>query len=120
MQYRAELAVGRALRAVRASPFIQREMLFVSTKAGFMQDHLLKGLKSAGKLQDTDVAAGSHCIAPACLQASLTNSLTSLSLQTVRVRALLQLRSAQQRGHEVSDCITGACSWLCKEARRLA
>ena len=84
LQCRAELAVGRALRAVRASPFIERHMLFVSTKAGFVPEHLLKGLLSAGKIQESDVAAGGHCIHPACLRASLTQSLTSLSLGTVR------------------------------------
>ncbi|KAK9862643.1 hypothetical protein WJX84_010934 [Apatococcus fuscideae] len=90
---RAELAVGRALRAVRASPFIEREMLFVSTKAGFVAEHLLKGLRSAGTIQDSDMAAGSHCIAPACLRASLTQSLTSLNLQTVD---LLYLHNAAE------------------------
>ena len=89
MQCRAELAVGRALRAVRASPFIERNMLFVSTKAGFMPSHLLTGLQAAGSLKESDVAAGSHCISPACLQASLTQSLTSLSLQTVCLGVIL-------------------------------
>ena len=84
---RAEAAIGEAVQALRSGPgisTIQRSMLFISTKAGFMDRELLA---AAGMAEGTpDVADGMHCVHPRCLGASLGRSLRSLKLATVRWR----------------------------------
>lgn len=57
-------------------------MLFVSTKAGYVDAELLR---AAGLAEGShDVADGPHCVHPRCLGASLGRSLRSLKLATVR------------------------------------
>ena len=80
---RAEKAVGRALQTLIKMPGFSRDMLFVSTKAGFTDVQLLQRLLISEKVEAAEVQGGIHCIAPACLQASLDQSLASLGLQTV-------------------------------------
>lgn len=98
---RAEAAIGEAIQALRSGlgiSTIQRSMLFVSTKAGFIDAELLAAAgKDAGS---PDVADGSHCVHPACLQASLQRSLRQLKLSTVRFL----------RAPATASC---ASCWLC-------
>ena len=59
-------------------------MIFVSTKAGYVDAELLR---AAGQAEGApDVADGPHCVHPRCLGASLGRSLRSLKLATVRRR----------------------------------
>ena len=85
---RAEGAIGEAVQALRSGPgitTIQRSMLFVSTKAGYMDRELLS---AAGLAEGSpDVADGPHCVHPRCLGASLGRSLRSLKLTAVRLLA---------------------------------
>lgn len=78
--------MGRALTALLQHPGLKREMLFVSTKAGFLVSEALQKLVSKGRISQKDITAGSHCIAPACLEISLHRSLKALHLQTVSHR----------------------------------
>ena len=78
-----EESVGRALQALRTVPGLTREMLFISTKAGFMNETLLPDLLHKGRIKQTDVLSGSHCIHPACLEASLERSLKAMNIGTV-------------------------------------
>ncbi|PSC72677.1 Aldo keto reductase [Micractinium conductrix] len=80
---RAEVAVGRALQSLRALGAAQRDELFISTKAGYPPEGLLARLLEEGTITQDDVAGGSHCMAPAFLNASLHRSLDSLGLATV-------------------------------------
>ena len=75
--------MGRALQALRSVPGLTREMLFISTKSGFMNDTLLPALLHMGRIKPTDVLSGSHCIHPACLEASLERSLKAMNIGTV-------------------------------------
>jgi len=81
---------------------IQRAMLFVSTKAGYVDAELLA---AAGKAAaPPDVADGPHCIAPACLQASLERSLRLLRLATVRRRGSRACCKGVPRGMQRRRC----------------
>ncbi len=81
---------------------IQRAMLFVSTKAGYVDAELLA---AAGKAAaPPDVADGPHCIAPACLQASLERSLRLLRLATVRRRGSRACCEGVPRGMQRRRC----------------
>ncbi|GAB4820952.1 hypothetical protein N2152v2_007998 [Parachlorella kessleri] len=104
---RAEQSVGQALLTLRMTGAAQREMLFVSTKAGYaagkapqgdlllepamaaqhgtmplLANDILGSLQAAGKIVASDVVSG-HCMHPACLEASLERSLESLGLEAV-------------------------------------
>ena len=78
---------GRSLRFD-----LTRDMLFVSTKAGFMDTGLLHELLSSNTISKRDVVHG-HCMHPACLEASLNLSLQRLNLETVD---LLYLHNAAE------------------------
>jgi aryl-alcohol dehydrogenase-like predicted oxidoreductase len=58
-------------------------MVFVSTKAGFVDDATAKKLLEQGAVRKADVAGG-HCLHPACLKASVATSLERLQLHTVQ------------------------------------
>ncbi|KAL6755522.1 hypothetical protein V8C86DRAFT_2676453 [Haematococcus lacustris] len=62
---------------------LTRDMLFISTKAGFTTPGLVERLVREGRLGQRDVVSGQHCLHPAYLEASLELSLTRLHLQTV-------------------------------------
>eukprot|EP00798_Chlamydomonas_sp_ICE-L_P031592 gene31592-6786_t len=64
-------------------PDITRDMLFISTKAGFVQPDMVKALIKEGKILPGDVAGGKHCIHPSCLEASLKQSLSRMHLEKV-------------------------------------
>lgn len=80
---RGEKAVGHALTALRHKLGLTREMLFISTKAGFLQDDVKHQLIKQKKITEQDIVGGSSCLKPACLEASLQQSLNSLALDTV-------------------------------------
>lgn len=105
----AEEAVGAALSALLAGssvdqfaadpagntkkPDITRDMLFISTKAGFVTKALAADLMSSGKLMLADIVADVHCMHPAYLTASLDLSLKHMKLETVD---LLYLHNAAE------------------------
>ena len=81
---RGEVAVGRALHALRTTSGIERDQLFISTKAGFAGGtEGWSPLLASGAISGGDVTAGVHCMHPACLRASLEESLLRLSISTV-------------------------------------
>lgn len=88
-------AVGEALRALRAGGAVEREQLFVSTKAGFPRAGLLERVLQGGGITAADVAGGSHCMHPAYLQASLDGSLGEPTTRSAS--ALTRLLSQQRR-----------------------
>ena len=69
--------MGRSLRFD-----LTRDMLFISTKGGFMDQPLLDKLLASEKISKKDVIHG-HCIHPLCLEASLALSLERLNLESV-------------------------------------
>lgn len=103
---RAEVSVGHALDALlagaAASDFLQkggaydgditRDMLFISTKAGFVDQPLVDRLIEAQSMTQQDVVSG-HCMAPAYIKASLEQSLERMNLETVD---LLYLHNAAE------------------------
>ena len=64
-------------------PEIRRDMLFFSTKAGFVAAKHLQSLRAAGRIQEGDVLGGVSCIHPACLEVSLADNLRAMNLDTV-------------------------------------
>lgn len=58
-------------------------MIFVSTKAGFVETDTLQQLLLKDHIFEDEVKGGVNCIAPACLKASLEQSLEALNLETV-------------------------------------
>lgn len=85
-----QVAVGRALSVLRGVSAISgiagmtgREMIFLSTKAGFVAAAQAKALLQNAAISDADLVQGIHCIHPACLEASLVRSLTNMHVETV-------------------------------------
>lgn len=88
-----QVAVGQALtvlREVRAitgiSGMTGREMVFISTKAGYVSPELTQALLERRQIGDSDVVGGMHCMHSACLAASLARSLRVMNLDTVRLQ----------------------------------
>jgi hypothetical protein len=80
---RAEVAVGRALRALRLTGGGSRDQLFISTKAGYAPNkEILREMIDDGVINAQDVS-GSACMHPHWLERSLERSLAVLQLQTV-------------------------------------
>ncbi|CAL8464817.1 g4352 [Coccomyxa elongata] len=86
---RAERSVGAALNALFSGNVgITRDMLLISTKAGYIADDIadnlmIKGSKNGGIV--TDYIVGGNCIHPNCLDASLKRSLSALNLAMVDI-----------------------------------
>ncbi|DBB01812.1 TPA: hypothetical protein ACH3X1_000424 [Trebouxia sp. C0004] len=78
-----ERAIGYALTGLHEQLGLTREMLFISTKAGFLQDEVKHQLLKGRDIAEGDIIGGSSCLHPACLQASLRQSLESLQVNTV-------------------------------------
>lgn len=77
---RGEEAVGRALAKLR------RDEVLVATKAGFVSTpELFRAAKELGARPEDFDKSGRHCIAPACLKASLDLSLRRLGVRCVDV-----------------------------------
>lgn len=100
----AELSVGEALNALLAGSIrsefkdtpeldITRDMLFISTKAGFVTDSVAQELLAKRALTSADIVQRQHCIHPAYLNASLALSLQRMNLATVD---LLYLHNAAE------------------------
>lgn len=64
---------------------ITRDMLFVSTKAGYIESRLTAPLIKASSILPADVVEGRHCLHPRCLEASLKRSRERLGLETIDV-----------------------------------
>ncbi|GIL80448.1 hypothetical protein Vretimale_16092 [Volvox reticuliferus] len=92
---RAETSIGAALASLLAgtvtgdflqeseySQDITRSMLFISTKAGFTDESLVRKLVQARKLGPSDVSGG-HTLDPEYIIASVEASLERLNLKTV-------------------------------------
>lgn len=80
---RAEVAVGRALRALRLTGGGSRDQLFISTKAGYAPNReILREMIDEGAINAQDVS-GSACMHPHWLERSLERSLEVLQVQTV-------------------------------------
>lgn len=90
---RSERAVRLALRKLFGAGTVNREDVFVSTKAGFIPGDSQKRLspqKTVASWATTtkdfpsdEVVEGKHCIAPACLNSSLHASRNNLGLYTI-------------------------------------
>ena len=80
---RGQIAVGAAVQAVMQVKRISRQMLFFSTKAGFVDATILQELLSRKAIGTTDIMGTVNCIHPACLEESLAVSLRSMRLETV-------------------------------------
>ncbi|KAK9917236.1 hypothetical protein WJX75_002180 [Coccomyxa subellipsoidea] len=99
---RAERSVGAALNALFSGKVgITRNMILVSTKAGYIEDDiadnlLIKGSKNGG-ISTKDIVSGS-CIHPNCLAASLKRSLSSLNLATVDILYLHNVAESSMDG----------------------
>eukprot|EP00877_Chromochloris_zofingiensis_P007465 jgi/Chrzof1/2972/Cz12g06160.t1 len=100
---RAESTVGKALSlllaGIHASDFakgradVTRDALFISTKAGYLSPTLQQTLLTKGLISHGDVVGGGHCMAPACLRASVEESLEKMNIETVD---LLYLHNAAE------------------------
>eukprot|EP01023_Acetabularia_acetabulum_P009371 TRINITY_DN14197_c0_g1_i1.p1 TRINITY_DN14197_c0_g1~~TRINITY_DN14197_c0_g1_i1.p1 ORF type:complete len:369 (-),score=55.37 TRINITY_DN14197_c0_g1_i1:334-1440(-) len=93
---RAEKSVGDALYSLfndNSKYGFKREMLFISTKAGFISNDIAGKLVKEGKIGETDIVSGLNCIHPACIIASLDHSLISMHIKTVD---LLYLHNAAE------------------------
>jgi aryl-alcohol dehydrogenase-like predicted oxidoreductase len=86
---RSEQAVGAALREAA----VDRESVVVATKAGFLPfdgerpadpaAYVREQFVEPGLVEVSDLARGSHCIAPGYVEASLDRSLENLGLDSV-------------------------------------
>ena len=79
--------VGHALGVVRSYLGLTREMLFLSTKAGFLSQADADSLLQSRAIDAGDLVQGSHCLHPACLDFSLKRSLARMNVGTVRLRS---------------------------------
>ncbi|GIL80451.1 hypothetical protein Vretifemale_9662 [Volvox reticuliferus] len=104
---RAETSIGAALASLLAgtvtgdflqeseySQDITRSMLFISTKAGFTDESLVRKLVQARKLGPSDVSGG-HTLDPEYIIASVEASLERLNLKTVRILGMYGLCRAR-------------------------
>jgi aryl-alcohol dehydrogenase-like predicted oxidoreductase len=92
---RAERAVGRALQTLQEMGEIYRSEVLVASGGGFVPFDDLPAASPAhylrqtsvgrGLCRDDELVAGCHCLSPGWLQASLTQSLDNLRLQTLDV-----------------------------------
>ena len=90
---RSERAVRLALRKLFGSGTVNREDVFISTKAGFIPGDSQKRLSpqktvaswatTTADFPSDEVVEGKHCIAPACLNSSILASRTNLGLYTI-------------------------------------
>eukprot|EP00879_Flechtneria_rotunda_P016525 GHRR01017294.1.p1 GENE.GHRR01017294.1~~GHRR01017294.1.p1 ORF type:complete len:503 (+),score=147.23 GHRR01017294.1:667-2175(+) len=90
---RAESAVGHALSLLlagnEASQFppgraeVTRDMLFISSKAGFLNTALKQELLDLKVATNADIVGGIHCLTRACVRASVTASLAKMRIATL-------------------------------------
>ena len=76
--------MGHALGVVRSYLGLTREMLFLSTKAGFLSQADADSLLQSRAIDAGDLVQGMHCLHPACLDFSLKRSLARMNVGTVR------------------------------------
>ena len=78
--------VGHALGLLRGYSGLTREMVFLSTKAGFLSQADVDGLLQSRAMDAGDLVQGTHCLHPACLDFSLKRSLARMNVGTVGLR----------------------------------
>ncbi|KAJ8614597.1 hypothetical protein CTAYLR_004943 [Chrysophaeum taylorii] len=81
---RGERAVGAALRELFAEG-VSRDELVIATKAGFVVGDVAREARRYGATSADFDASGRHCVAPACIKASLDVSLERLGVSTVDI-----------------------------------
>lgn len=90
---------------------VDRDMLFFSTKAGFLDSAALNKLLSRSVISQSDVVGGANCIHAACLEASLQTSLHDMHLEMVRQPAHLMACLAAATVSLEVPCNINACQW---------
>ncbi len=88
---RSERNIGEALKQL--SPELQRDEIFVATKAGYLsfdgnmpadpRGYFMREYIEPGILDPTQLAGGMHCIAPAYLENQIDRSRQNLGLETL-------------------------------------
>ncbi|MEW5301279.1 MAG: hypothetical protein WDW36_004147 [Sanguina aurantia] len=105
---RAEITVGLALdsllagstastfpgRTVAYESDVTRDMLFLSSKAGYATEEMTDELLASRRIVKKDVVDG-HCIHPECLKESLASSLQSMKLERLDLLYLHNSAEAQ-------------------------
>ena len=86
-------SVGQAFSVLRNIPGLSRDMLFVTTKAGFVDKATADALLQSRAVDAGDLVQGVHCLHPACLEASLKRSLARMHLVSVRCCCLPRIFS---------------------------
>jgi aryl-alcohol dehydrogenase-like predicted oxidoreductase len=90
---RSERNIGAAIRQLISSGEIQRDEVFVCTKAGYLsfdgdmprdpRAYIMQEYVESGVLDPAQVASGMHCMAPKFLQNQIERSRRNLGLNTI-------------------------------------
>ena len=90
---RSERVIGTTLESLIADHLITRDELIICTKGGYLpfdgqvpadpNRYVIDTLITPGIVGYEDIVAGCHCLTPTYLDASLTQSLANLRLQTI-------------------------------------
>ncbi|KAA6425596.1 MAG: hypothetical protein FRX49_04493 [Trebouxia sp. A1-2] len=108
---RGERAIGYALTALHEQLGLTREMLFISTKAGFLQDEVKHQLLKSRDIAEGDMIGGSSCLHPACLQASLMQSLQSLRVDLLYLHNPAEMQLGPLGSQAFMQCLGKAFTW---------
>ena len=102
--------MGHALGLLRGYSGLTREMVFLSTKAGFLSKADVDGLLQSRAMDAGDLVQGMHCLHPACLDFSLKRSLARMNVGTVRLRPVCGLMACRAAVTGRDGCwFTKAC-----------
>ena len=92
---RSERSIGAALRHLTADEGFQRDEIIVCTKGGYLpfdnepprdvRAYVEETFVRAGIIDFSDIAAGSHCMAPSYLQHQVAQSLGNMGIETIDV-----------------------------------
>ena len=90
---RSERNIGAALRAAVASGDVQRDQVFVCTKAGYLsfdgdlpadrRGYFMREYIEPGVLDPKELAGGMHCMSPAYFENQIDRSRRNLGLETI-------------------------------------
>lgn len=90
---RSERNIGEAMRQLISSGELQRDEIFVCTKAGYLsfdgdmprdpRAYIMREYVESGVLDPAEVAGGMHCMAPKFLQNQIERSRKNLGLDTI-------------------------------------
>ena len=100
---RSERAVGRALARAIAGGVVDRDEIFVSTKAGYLphdsedprdpKRYILETFVASGLAPRGEIAAGGHCLSPKFLEDQIERSRKNLGLETIDLFYLHNIES---------------------------